>query len=250
MALVLEPLYREGEHAAGPALLAARRSAALVATIGKLLAEAGAQRTVAPTALAGRATRTAATILRVHGVDVQRTGAVPLGPHVVACNHVSYLDPLVVSAVVPCVAIAKGETARWPIIGPGLRALGVVFVRREDPHSGAVALRRAWRALESGASVLNFPEGTTSDGRNVYPFRRGMFGVAIFARVPVLPVRIVYEDDRVPWFGGVTFAPHYWKLAGSERIVARVCVAEPIEPRAGESARDLAARVREAVLAL
>jgi 1-acyl-sn-glycerol-3-phosphate acyltransferase len=249
MALVLEPLLRE--HAAGPPLLAARRSAALVATIGKLLAEAGTQRKAAPAALAGRAARTAATILRVHGVDVLLSGAaVPLGPHVVACNHVSYLDPLVVSAVVPCVSIAKGETARWPIIGPGLRALGVVFVRREDPHSGAVALRRAWRTLESGASVLNFPEGTTSDGRSVYAFRRGMFGVAILARVPVLPLRIVYEDDRVPWFGGATFAPHYWKLAGTERVMVRVRVGEPIEPHAGESARDLAARVRDAVVAL
>jgi len=248
MALVLEPVHRE--PAAGPPLLAARRSAALVATIGRLLAEAGAQRQVAPTALAGRAARTAATILRVHGVDVHLSGAVPTGPHVVACNHVSYLDPLVVSAVVPCVSIAKGETARWPVIGPGLRALGVLFVRREDPHSGAIALRRAWRALASGASVLNFPEGTTSDGRRVYPFRRGMFGVAILAGVPALPLRIVYEDDRVPWFGGATFAPHYWRLAGSERIAVRVRVGEPIQPRPAENARDLAARVREAVLAL
>jgi 1-acyl-sn-glycerol-3-phosphate acyltransferase len=248
MALVLEPLQRE--HASGPPFLAARRSAALVATIGRLLAEASTQRQVAPTALAGRAARTAATILRVHGVDVRLSGGVPVGPHVVACNHVSYLDPLVVSAVVPCVSIAKGETAQWPIIGPGLRALGVVFVRREDPHSGAVALRRAWRALESGASVLNFPEGTTSDGRCVYPFRRGMFGVALLARVPVLPLRIVYEDDRVPWFGGATFAPHYWKLAGSERIVVRVRVGEPIQPRPAENARDLAARVREAVVGM
>lgn len=248
MALVLEPLHRE--QAALPDWLAARRSAALVATIGRLLTEARTQRTLAPSALAGRAARTAATILRVHGVDVRLSGGVPGGPHVVACNHVSYLDPLVVSAIVPCVSIAKGETARWPIIGPGLRALGVVFVRREDPHSGAVALRHAWRALDSGASVLNFPEGTTSDGSRVYPFRRGMFGVAILADVPVLPVRLAYEDDRVPWFGGATFAPHYWKLAGSERIVARVRVGEPVRPRPNESARDLAARVRDAVVAL
>ena len=46
------------------------------------------------------------------------------------------------------------------------------------------------------------------------------------------------------------FAPHYWKLAGSERIVVRVRVGQPIEPRAGEDARELAARVREAVVAL
>jgi 1-acyl-sn-glycerol-3-phosphate acyltransferase len=248
MALVFEPLHRA--HAPPAQLLAAGRSAALVATIGRLLAEAGTQRLVAPKDLAGRATRTAATILRVHGVDVRLSGRVPAGPHVVVCNHLSYLDPLVVSAAVPCVSIAKGETARWPIIGPGLRALGVVFVRREDPHSGAVALRRAWRALASGVSVLNFPEGTTSDGRRVYPFRRGMFGVAILAGVPVLPLRIAYEDDRVPWFGGATFAPHYWKLAGADRIGVHVRMGDAVRPRPAESARDLASRVREAVVSL
>ena len=69
MALVFEPLPRE--HAPPAQLLAAGRSAALVATIGRLLAEAGTQRQVAPKDLAGRAARTAATILRVHGVDVR-----------------------------------------------------------------------------------------------------------------------------------------------------------------------------------
>ena len=154
------------------------------------------------------------------------------------------------SSVLPCIAIAKGETRKWPLIGAGLKALGVVFVQRGDAHSGAVVLRRVWRSLEQGAMVLNFPEGTTSDGSAIASFRRGIFGLARLAGVDVVPVRIAYDDDRVPWYGGATFMPHYWKLAGVPKVVARVRFGEPLRAQASETAVDLARRTRDAVCAL
>jgi len=126
----------------------------------------------------------------------------------------------------------------------------VVFVRRGDAHSGAVALRRAWRALGAGVSVLNFPEGTTSEGRVIGPFHHGAFGLAILAGAPVLPVRISYDDDRVPWFGGATFAPHYWKLAGAERVSASVRLGDPIVAHRDDDPRALATRARSAIASL
>jgi 1-acyl-sn-glycerol-3-phosphate acyltransferase len=234
----------------GAPLRAAGRAASLVGTIGRLLATAHAEPAPAPGVLADRAVRTARAILAAHGVNVRMPRGSGAGAFVVVANHVSYLDPLVVSSVVPCISIAKGETSGWPLVGPGLRALGVVFVRRGDAHSGAVALRRAWRALRSGASVLNFPEGTTTDGRTVAAFQRGVFGLAILAGAPVLPVRLVYDDHRVPWFGGATFAPHYWKLAGVESLSVSVRVGDPIVPRAGDDATDLARRARAIVMSL
>jgi 1-acyl-sn-glycerol-3-phosphate acyltransferase len=237
-------------EAGSPSLRAVRRSASLVGIIGRLLTSASAEGPVQPDVHAERAARTARTILRVHGVDVRTSGPVPEGPFVVVSNHVSYLDPLLVSSVVPCISIAKGETSAWPLVGPGLRALGVVFVRRGDPHSGAQALRHAWRALRSRVSVLNFPEGTTSDGHSVGPFQRGVFGLAALADTPILPVRIAFEDERVPWFGGATFAPHYWKLAGVERVTAQVRIGPAIGARRGDDARALARRVRDIVASL
>jgi 1-acyl-sn-glycerol-3-phosphate acyltransferase len=191
--------------------------------------------------------RTARTILQVHGVDLRSSGPQPGGPAILVANHLSYLDPLVVSAVVPCVAIAKGETHQWPIIGRGLRALGVLFVQRGDAYSGAMTLRRAWSALSEGATVLNFPEGTTSDGTSVGPFQRGIFGLSRLAGVPIVPVRITYDDPRVPWFGRDRFAPHYWRLAGSQGVVARVRLGEPIVPRPTDDAAALARRAREII---
>jgi len=163
---------------------------------------------------------------------------------------VSYLDPLVVSSVAPCISIAKDETESWPLIGRGLRSLGVLFVRRGDAYSGARALRRARRALGQGAIVLNFPEGTTSDGRTVGPFRRGIFGLARLAGVPIVPLHVAYDHPGVPWYGGQTLAPHYLRLARVPRVEARVRFAAPVFAAPSEDPFMTAARTREIVSAL
>jgi 1-acyl-sn-glycerol-3-phosphate acyltransferase len=230
--------------------MAVAKALGLAGEVTRLVVEAELEAPPTAVGLARRAMRTARTILHVHGVDVRGVGREPRGACVLAVNHLSYLDPLVACAILPCIAIAKGETRGWPLIGRGLAALGVVFVQRGDPYSGAIALRRAWRALGAGATVLNFPEGTTSDGRTVGPFKRGMFGLARLAGVPIVPARVAYDDDRVPWFGGQTFAPHYWRLAGVSRVGAVLRFGDPLWPSAAEDAESLARRARAAVAEL
>jgi 1-acyl-sn-glycerol-3-phosphate acyltransferase len=226
------------------------RAFGLAGVVTRLVVEDGIERDPTVTDLARRAMRTARTILHVHGVDVRREGPEPGDACVIVANHLSYIDPLVVASVLPCIAIAKGETRGWPLIGRGLKALGVIFVQRGDPYSGAFALRAAWRALAGGAAILNFPEGTTTDGRDVGPFRRGIFGLAALAGVRVVPARVTYDDARVPWFGGQTFAPHYWRLSGVSRVGARVRFGEAIDAPTAGRAGDLARRARDAVASL
>jgi 1-acyl-sn-glycerol-3-phosphate acyltransferase len=168
----------------------ARRAAGLVVTTAALVLEGHVDRDASAAAIARRAERAARRLLSIHGVTVETTGEAPRAPAVLVTNHLSYLDPLVVAAVAPCIAIAKGEAERWPLIGVGLRALGVVFVRRGDAHSGAVALRQARRALDGGALVLNFPEGTTGTGGTVAPLRPGIIGLARKAGVPLVPAHV------------------------------------------------------------
>jgi 1-acyl-sn-glycerol-3-phosphate acyltransferase len=222
----------------------------LAGEVTRLVVEAEMETSTSQCGLARRAMRTARTLLHVHGVDVRGAGREPRGPCVIVVNHLSYLDPLVVCSLLPCIAIAKGETRAWPLIGRGLAALGVIFVQRGEAASGATALRRARRALAAGATVLNFPEGTTTDGRSVGPFKRGIFGLARIAGVPVVPARVVYDDDRVPWFGGQSFAPHYWRLAGVARVGALVRFGAPLVAEPSEDASALAARARDAVAGL
>jgi 1-acyl-sn-glycerol-3-phosphate acyltransferase len=256
MADVVEPTARGGLLVSPEAARAALRACGLAFTVTRLIWSARGDADATPATYAPRAQRTARVILARHGVEVRTYGRPPAGPAILVANHVSYMDPLVVSAAAPCISIAKGETADWPLIGRGLHALGVLFVRRGDAHSGAVTLRRAFRALLGGATVLNFPEGTTSDGRHVGEFCRGIFGLAALTGVPVVPARIVYSTEAAHWYGGQTFLPHYWRLAGVPTLIARVFFGKPLSAPDADAdhptdrARELAVRARAAVESL
>jgi lyso-ornithine lipid O-acyltransferase len=139
--------------------------------------------------------------LELHGVELTVHGALPLGPTLLASNHVSWLDPLVVASLLPCVPISKLDVSGWPVVGSLARELGVVFTDRGNPHSGLRVLRTAETALAHGLAVLNFPEGTTTVGQRVLPFRKGLFGIARAAGVPVVPIALAYSTIRPSWPG-------------------------------------------------
>lgn len=186
--------------------------------------------------------RTCVQLVSGFGLDIRTIGPRPSGRVVLVSNHLSYIDPIVLATVMPCTVIAKSSVERWPLIGPRMRELGVVFVDREDGLSRARALRQARRALLEGVSVLNFPEGTTTRGDRLHPFRPGIFGVAADLDVPIVPVRIEFSDPALCWVGDDAFLPHF--LGFVRRTDARVTVrfGKPVRARAGEDAQLLADR--------
>lgn len=187
-------------------------------------------------------------LLDLHRVRAEVEGPIPLGPVLLASNHVSWLDPLVVGATVPCVPVSKLDVSGWPIIGGLVTELGVLFVNRGDPGSGAQVIRGAERALAAGVPVLNFPEGTTTTGQEVLPFRRGLFGLARRAGVPVVPVALSYDPPHLAWVGDATFLPHYLRLASDPSALVRIRLGHPVEPAGYPGPADLASAVRERIL--
>jgi 1-acyl-sn-glycerol-3-phosphate acyltransferase len=203
---------------------------------------------VASPALSARRQHQASRAMcELHAIDVSVGGERPEGPALFVSNHVGYFDPMVIGALTACVSIAKRELLSWPLVGRRLRELGIVFVDRTDPASGARAIRSMLRAFRLGASVLNFPEGTTSDGLGVLPFRRGSFGAARIAGVPIVPVRIAYDDARIAWTGDATFIPHYLAVLSRGPVRAHVTFGRPIVPSSRQSARELADAARGAI---
>ena len=243
--------------ARGPARLA--RAGARIAGVGATaLATASRLRRLrrepGPDALArGRALAlqdASREVLALHGIHAAAAGAQVPVQSVLVSNHVSWLDPLVVAAHVPCVPVSKADVSAWPLIGTLARNLGVVFVSRGDAGSGAQALRSVRAALDAGACVLNFPEGTTSDGEGVLPFRAGLFGLALRAGAPIVPVAIRYEPRSLAWTGDDSFLPHYLALASSQGARVSVRFGAPLRPGPGVSPRAVADDARAAVAAL
>lgn len=165
----------------------------------------------APTERASTLRRLCRSLSSLHGFDVRQSGELPQGPCVLVCNHLGYIDPVVLCSLRPLAPIAKAELASWPFAGDVLARCNVIFVRRGHAHSGAIALRRALRSLRAGVSVLNFPEGTTTSGR-LLPFQRGAFWLARRAGVPLVPVAMRLADPSLCWVDDQSFLPHYCRL--------------------------------------
>ena len=183
---------------------------------------------------------TCAEIATIHDLRLGVRGRFPTGPAVIVTNHVGYLDAIAIAASLPCAPIAKSEVAGWPLIGSAADKLGVIFVERDRPWSRVRALRRALAALRAGVSVLNFPEGTTTDGRSLLPFHRGIFGLARLAGVPVVPV-VVRCARELAWYGNAPFAPHYLRTTRLPSLDIHLDIAHPIDPARCASDDEVAA---------
>lgn len=189
-------------------------------------------------------------VLGSHRIEVRVAGPLPEGPALLASNHVSWIDPLVVASVLACVPVSKGEVGAWPVVGPLAAALGVLFVARGDAASGVAVMRAARRILEDGLPVLNFPEGTTTAGTDVREFHRGLFAVARRAGAPVVPVALAYEPAHLSWTGDQSFLPHWLRVAALPRARVTVRFGAPLSPRALDGAAGLADAARARVVDL
>lgn len=203
---------------------------------------------------------------RCIGLSVRVAGA-PLargGRRVVfAANHGSWLDIPVLGGRLEACFVAKEEIAGWPGVSLVARLGRTVFVSRTR---GAIGRERdaMQQRLANGDNLLLFPEGTSSDGGRVLPFRSSFFSIvtvgATAGAVPPLvqPVSVVY--DRLAWlpanrstrpvfawYGGMSLAPHFWRLAQCRGMRATVLLHPPLDPLDFASRKELSQAAWNAV---
>jgi len=140
--------------------------------------------------------------LRVH-VD----GTQPGGPCLYVANHRSYLDIPILSGVLGGTFLSRADVADWPLVGPVARAIDAVFLDRDDPRDRVRAARALMRRARH-ASVIAFPEGTTTGERLPGPFEPGLFRLLFRLHTPVVPVTIRYSDRRAYWTDDATVGVH------------------------------------------
>jgi 1-acyl-sn-glycerol-3-phosphate acyltransferase len=124
-------------------------------------------------------------------------------PAVIAVNHASYVDAIVLTAVLPPDVhfVAKREFAQAPVLGSVLRKVSAYFVDRDDPATGVEDTREVAAAVGRGERVVFFPEGTFTRAPGLAPFRLGAFAISVETGAPVVPVvlrgtRSVLRDQR------------------------------------------------------
>jgi len=166
-------------------------------------------------------------LLRVFGAQVDLVGAVPQRGLMV-CNHLSYLDIVVLGASAPTVFVAKREVAGWPVFGWFARLAGTVFVNRESRSQVGQVAGEIETWLSRGALVVLFPEGTSSDGKTVLPFKSSLLEPAARLTQPLTTALIQYElpdgdvGEEVCYWKDMTLVPHLINLLSKQGLRASV----------------------------
>jgi 1-acyl-sn-glycerol-3-phosphate acyltransferase len=167
--------------------------------------------------------RWCAFLLRQLSVDLCVHGSMPSSGLLVS-NHLSYLDILVFSALSPCAFVSKKEVRSWPIFGLFATIAGTIFVDRSRPQLARRSVEEMQQTLAAGVSVVLFPEGTSTHGETVLPFKPALFESAVETQHPITAAYLSYSIHRgdaaeiVCYWGEMTFFPHLLRLMAEPRV--------------------------------
>ena len=201
--------------------------------------------------------RWARGMLALMGVRLDIQGAPSAdGPVLLVCNHLSWLDILAIHAARHVRFVSKSDVRRWPVIGTLADGAGTLYIERERRRDALRVAHHMTEALRAGDAIAVFPEGTTSDGRDVLPFHANLLQAAISAGASVQPMALNYVDDAS---GIPSLAARYidddnllsslWHTLGAPPLRAIVRFGEP-QPANGRERRAWAASLHADVRAL
>jgi len=176
-------------------------------------------------------------ICLIFGIHVRGTGRQKKGGGFTVSNHLGYTDIFVLGSLGPTAFLSNHEVRGWPLFGWVAMLGGVVFVNRNSKRAALGAIRELERKIGSGVSVALFPEGSTSDGRAVRPFKSAFFNIPVRLGIPVFPAGLKYSDqvvNDVAWHGHTPLIPHFWRFAGLGRIDVTVNFGPAINPGSGD----------------
>ena len=135
-------------------------------------------------------------MLAIIGIEVRVKGHPAQGPVLMAANHISWLDILVMHAACHCRFVAKSEIRSWPLVGVLTTGGGSLYIERGSRNDAMRVVHQMAEALQQGQVLAVFPEGVTGDGITVLPFHANLLQAAISAEAPVQPIALQFFDAQ------------------------------------------------------
>ncbi len=175
--------------------------------------------------------------LRVFSVQTSQAGNPPQ-TGLLVCNHLSYLDILVLVSLTPAVFVSKREVKNWPVFGWFARLAGTLFVDRTKRSDVMRMNALIEKSLSDGNVLVLFPEGTSWNGSEVLPFKSSLLEPIVGAKHPLAVGHLSYALDDgdaandICYWGDATFFPHLVKLMTKNHVRARVRFAVVPHPAA------------------
>ena len=193
---------------------------------------------------------------RVLGLRIEVSGSPSdAGRTLFVCNHVSYLDIVVLAALLDARFVSKDDVQRWPVVGRLAAWRGTYFIDRRSLRRSAALCASLREALRNFDLIL-FPEGTTSNGETVLRFKTTLFNAVMDdggQALAVQPISLCYVRDRqgrlldgpradqYAWYRDMTLAPHFARVLCRPGAVVSVRFHEVIAPGAHDDRKALAA---------
>jgi 1-acyl-sn-glycerol-3-phosphate acyltransferase len=172
----------------------------------------------------------ARSIAWIIGMRIDVQGEAPQPPFFLVSNHLSYIDIIAYAAVLDCVFISRHDIVDWPGMGRLAQSIGTIFIDRQHFHDIPRVVALIDRTLAEGYGVILFPEGTSTKGDTVLPFKPSLLEPAARAGYPVSFSSISYHTRpgeapahmAVCWWGDMTFTPHLLELLKLSRFEALI----------------------------
>lgn len=202
-------------------------------------------------------------VLRLLGITVQVQGTPSTAaPVLFISNHVSYLDITVLGSLLSAGFVAKAEVLSWPLFGLLARIQNTVFIERRTTR---VAEQSALiqNYLEKKRNLVLFPEGTSSDGLTVLPFKSSLFSIIENHSennkpLTVQPLSITCvkfnglpmlreERAKYAWYGDMTLIPHLWNVFKHGAFVVDVIFHDPLSIPNGANRKDFSTTIQRIV---
>ena len=155
--------------------------------------------------------------------------------YLMVSNHISWIDIIVIQSIRPSIFVAKSDVASWPLFGWVAKMTGTIFIKRDKVSDIKKALKKMKRRLIK-RSVCIFPEGTSTTGRYVLPFKSNLFQSSIDSNKSILPISISYREgyaytDKVAFIDDMSLIDSIIKIKNENQIKVIVDVMQPIRPR-------------------
>lgn len=175
------------------------------------------------------------TVARILNIKFNVKGKPPVAPFILVSNHLSYIDIIPMFINMDCTFVAKKAVESWPLLGPMVKYTGVIFVDRSIKRDVTRVNELLSKSLNKNQGIVLFPEGTTTGGDRVLPFRSSLLNYPATNSIPVYYSVIQYKtskedppaDESVCFYGGRDpFHKHVFKLAGNKKIECKVAYGE------------------------
>jgi len=194
-------------------------------------------------------------LLRILRIKITLTGEVlkflSKDTYLIVSNHISWLDIPVIFSLKLITFVSASEVKTWPIIGILAKISGAIFVDRNRKSSLVEVIQAMNHHFKNEKqSICIFPEGITSNGYQVLPFKSNLFQSAFESNKLLLPLSIKYKENnvltnRTSFHGSTTLFQSFKRVAKSNLIEVIVDIGHPVKP--AQSRKDLSLKLQEAI---